>query len=209
MDSHSPQHPSPILNEYGPKGDHPGQDIGDPAPTITPIEHTPIHSQASAGLSTPSPLRMIASFSPIFIDRFPDSNEHYTTDYHHHHHRHHHGGIDANDLAKVEGRVEMYGGDDVRDPPLQRVDSVRSFLASLRSSRASIPVAEASGRSSISTESKVEALPDPLLVTWDSPDDKENPQNWSAAYKWFLTLVCVLSTVNVCVVVATLCRTTV
>lgn len=35
------------------------------------------------------------------------------------------------------------------------------------------------------------------LVTWDSADDSANPQNWSKRYKWVLTAVCCLITVNV------------
>ncbi|KAF7969482.1 hypothetical protein HWV62_27281 [Athelia sp. TMB] len=35
------------------------------------------------------------------------------------------------------------------------------------------------------------------LVTWDGPADPANPQNWSRRYKWCITLVCCLMTVNV------------
>lgn len=32
------------------------------------------------------------------------------------------------------------------------------------------------------------------IVTWDGPDDPENPKNWSYAYKWWVTIiVCILS----------------
>jgi hypothetical protein len=32
------------------------------------------------------------------------------------------------------------------------------------------------------------------VVTWDGPDDPENPKNWSYAYKWWVTaIVCILS----------------
>ena len=32
------------------------------------------------------------------------------------------------------------------------------------------------------------------FVTWDGPDDPENPKNWSHAYKWWITIImCVLS----------------
>jgi len=32
------------------------------------------------------------------------------------------------------------------------------------------------------------------FVTWDGPDDPENPKNWSYAYKWWITIIiCVLS----------------
>jgi hypothetical protein len=32
------------------------------------------------------------------------------------------------------------------------------------------------------------------FVTWDGPDDPENPKNWSYAYKWWITIImCILS----------------
>ena len=40
---------------------------------------------------------------------------------------------------------------------------------------------------------------DPNLVEWDGPGDPENPQNWSVRYKWFMTIVIIVMTVNVCV----------
>ncbi len=79
--------------------------------------------------------------------------------------------------SRGEEEIERYGGDDPRDPPLK--------------SPGVVSVA-------------VPALPteDPNRVTWDGPDDPTNPQNWSRGYKWFLTLVCIIMTVNVYV---TLC----
>ncbi|KAI0050323.1 MFS polyamine transporter [Auriscalpium vulgare] len=37
-------------------------------------------------------------------------------------------------------------------------------------------------------------VPDPNLVTWDGPNDPENPQNWSKGYKWVLTVIVSLLT---------------
>ena len=32
------------------------------------------------------------------------------------------------------------------------------------------------------------------FVTWDGPNDPENPKNWSYAYKWWITIImCILS----------------
>jgi len=32
------------------------------------------------------------------------------------------------------------------------------------------------------------------FVTWDGLDDPENPKNWSYAYKWWITIImCILS----------------
>jgi hypothetical protein len=38
---------------------------------------------------------------------------------------------------------------------------------------------------------------DPNVVTWDSPNDPSNPQNWSISYKWLLTATCTAMTLNV------------
>jgi len=38
---------------------------------------------------------------------------------------------------------------------------------------------------------------DPNLVTWEGPNDPDNPQNWSFWYKWWLTAVCTAMTLNV------------
>ncbi|PPQ75171.1 hypothetical protein CVT26_008701 [Gymnopilus dilepis] len=35
------------------------------------------------------------------------------------------------------------------------------------------------------------------MVTWDGPDDPENPQNWSIRRKWFITILTIVMTVNV------------
>jgi hypothetical protein len=35
------------------------------------------------------------------------------------------------------------------------------------------------------------------VITWDGPDDPDNPKNWSYSYKWFVTLICSLLTLNV------------
>ena len=40
------------------------------------------------------------------------------------------------------------------------------------------------------------------LVQWDGPNDPENPQNWSARRKWLITIVAVITTVNVCVLIS-------
>ncbi|KAL0959062.1 hypothetical protein HGRIS_014362 [Hohenbuehelia grisea] len=51
---------------------------------------------------------------------------------------------------------------------------------------------------SISSKSAfTEASIDPNLVEWDGPHDPENPYNWSKTWKWALTGVCILSTLNV------------
>jgi hypothetical protein len=73
------------------------------------------------------------------------------------------------EILDDEARVEKYGGDDVREPPPKSLNGT------------SLPAV------------------DPLLVTWDSPQDPENPQNWSYAYKWMLTILIGLITFEVCV----------
>jgi DHA1 family multidrug resistance protein-like MFS transporter len=76
------------------------------------------------------------------------------------------------ELRRDEARIEAYGADDPREPPL-------------KASPGSAPnMAEASAK-------------DANLVVWDGDNDAENPQNWSRSYKWFVTMVCSLMTVNV------------
>lgn len=50
-----------------------------------------------------------------------------------------------------------------------------------------------------STLSVTVEAPEPRAVTWDGDNDPNNPQNWSYSYKWFITLICGLLTLNVCV----------
>jgi len=38
---------------------------------------------------------------------------------------------------------------------------------------------------------------DPNMATWDTADDPTNPQNWTIEYKWLVTIVCLIMTVNV------------
>ncbi|CDO78123.1 hypothetical protein BN946_scf184725.g2 [Trametes cinnabarina] len=75
------------------------------------------------------------------------------------------------ELHREELRAEEYGGDDPLDP--------------LPKEGGTIPIPED------------EKIPDPYKVTWDGPEDPENPQNWSRARKWFITVLCLLMTVNV------------
>ncbi|KAF8649063.1 hypothetical protein AX16_006036 [Volvariella volvacea WC 439] len=110
--------------------------------------------------------------------------------HHHYPHQHPHA-LDDKELRRVESRVEMYGGDDVRDPPALRRSLSTKSKASRHSSTASAESEDEDG------ESSSPSTPDPNLVTWDGPNDPANPQNWSVSYKWFLTLVCAAMTINV------------
>ncbi|KAI0354077.1 MFS polyamine transporter [Trametes cingulata] len=75
------------------------------------------------------------------------------------------------ELHREELRAEEYGGDDPLDP--------------LPKEGGEIPIV------------KEQQKADPNKVTWDGPDDPENPQNWSRARRWFITVLCLLMTVNV------------
>ena len=35
------------------------------------------------------------------------------------------------------------------------------------------------------------------MISWDGPNDPDNPQNWSNSYKWLITVVCCLLTIDV------------
>jgi DHA1 family multidrug resistance protein-like MFS transporter len=50
------------------------------------------------------------------------------------------------------------------------------------------------------TPSTVEAIQDENLVTWDGPNDMNNPMNWSIGYKWVITLM--FGTMTFCVTFA-------
>jgi hypothetical protein len=41
----------------------------------------------------------------------------------------------------------------------------------------------------LKSEKSRRSIRDPNLVTWDGPDDKSNPKNWSTSRKWAATLV--------------------
>lgn len=74
------------------------------------------------------------------------------------------------ELARDERRFEEYGGDDPL-PPTPKTPAA--------------PI----------SEKPVDK--DANLVSWDGPDDPENPQNWSRFRKWVVTWTCVLLSINV------------
>jgi len=53
-----------------------------------------------------------------------------------------------------------------------------------RDSRSAVHDADASVEGTSPTPPTV-----PAFVTWDGPNDPQNPQNWSSAYKWWLTFI--------------------
>jgi len=74
-------------------------------------------------------------------------------------------------LQNEEKRIEKYGADDVREPnPKELKESIPKDLALDHS---------------------------PPYVGWDGPDDPSNPQNWTKSYRWALTVLCSIMTVNV------------
>ena len=80
-------------------------------------------------------------------------------------------------LEKIASRgeeyFERYGGDDIHEPP------PKEFLAG--------------GLSLVQSETTVDAN----MITWEGPNDLLNPQNWSIKYKWLVTVVCTIMTINV------------
>ncbi|KAJ7480336.1 MFS polyamine transporter [Mycena galericulata] len=75
------------------------------------------------------------------------------------------------EIAYDEEVIHRYGGDDPHDPPPK----------------------------SPGMEARPSTPPplDPEEITWDGPDDQDNPQNWTDSRKWLITLTCVVMTVNV------------
>jgi MFS transporter, DHA1 family, multidrug resistance protein len=75
--------------------------------------------------------------------------------------------------SRGEEHFERYGGDDIHEPP------PKGFLVG--------------GPKLVQSETTIDAN----MVTWDSPTDPSNPQNWSIKYKMLVTFVCTLITINV------------
>ena len=77
------------------------------------------------------------------------------------------------EIQRDEERLEDYGADDPEEPPEKRLDVVE--------------------------DKKVveKAEEDPNLVKWDGLHDPENPHTWSRAYRWWITFVVTLATLNV------------
>ena len=75
--------------------------------------------------------------------------------------------------SRGEEHFERYGGDDIHEPPPKEL----------------LP----GGPSLVQSETTV----DTNMVTWDGPNDPLNPQNWSIKYKWLVTVVCTIMTLNV------------
>ncbi|KAF7332513.1 MFS general substrate transporter [Mycena kentingensis (nom. inval.)] len=73
------------------------------------------------------------------------------------------------EIQRDEEDIHRYGGDDPQEP----------------AAKSPVPTAQ------------LPAVRDPEEIAWDGPDDPENPLNWSKARKWAITLICVVTTVNV------------
>ncbi|KAK2462832.1 hypothetical protein APHAL10511_005144 [Amanita phalloides] len=77
----------------------------------------------------------------------------------------------------IERDMEQYGGDSPKDP---------------------LPRSLASSSSSLSLKLPSGGLVKDLdLVSWDGADDPDNPQNWSNRYKWMMTMLVIVMTINV------------
>lgn len=77
------------------------------------------------------------------------------------------------EIAQDELEFEIYGGNDIHDPPSKEANSITP------------------------TPTFTEPAQDPNRVFWNGADDLENPQNWSVRRKWGITAVCIMMTVNV------------
>ncbi|KAI0051196.1 MFS polyamine transporter [Auriscalpium vulgare] len=84
-----------------------------------------------------------------------------------------------------EKRIERYGADDPAEPqPKDLHEEILPVSFALKSPKVVPPAPFAS------------QPVDPNQVTWDGPDDPLNPQNWSIRFKWWLTAVLSVMTVN-------------
>ena len=100
------------------------------------------------------------------------------------------------EISRDERDVQMYGGDAIRDPPLRSPDSLIRETVSEYHSEDGTAISEHRLESE-ARDVAADATADTNLVGWDGPDDPENPQNWSVKYKWIVTGICILMTVNV------------
>lgn len=91
----------------------------------------------------------------------------------------------AKEIKREDSAFATYGGDDPHEP------SPKELEGGPFEEEYSTPTNEGA---------------DPRIVGWDGPDDPDNPQNWSVSYKWLLTGVCSLLTVNVYVPLPVLLR---
>jgi len=93
----------------------------------------------------------------------------------------------SEEIAQDKERLSRYGGDDIEEPRPKAPPAA--------------PLQKPNGEKSQPSPSALfrQKTRDPNLVAWDGANDPANPQNWSVAYKWFLTLICMLLCVNVCV----------
>ena len=80
-------------------------------------------------------------------------------------------------ISRGEEESERYGGDDIHEPPLKSTP-----LGSIKTQGAIFPS---------------EQTIDVNMVTWDGPNDPTNPQNWTIRYKWVVTFIIIIMTVNV------------
>lgn len=94
------------------------------------------------------------------------------------------------EIAEDELRFEEYGGDDVRDPPAMLAKEIQRRSSQSGLGTHSPPSA---------TSTVVNDDPGARILTWDSPTDPGNPQNWTPRYKWLIIMLCSLMTVNVSV----------
>ena len=78
--------------------------------------------------------------------------------------------LSAETLSQGKNESAPYDGADVHEPPLA--------------------IQGASPLPSVQTI-------DPNMTTWDTTDDPTNPQNWTIEYKWLVTIVCLIMSVNV------------
>jgi hypothetical protein len=72
---------------------------------------------------------------------------------------------------------DRFGWDEPQDPPTLAEDDSPSTRAASPAPR--------------------ESAEDEKPISWDGPDDPENPHNWSARLRWFYTTVSILMTLNV------------
>jgi hypothetical protein len=94
----------------------------------------------------------------------------------------------------TEALLYYYYMDSQHSPTSTMLERPASSASDEPQSKIPIPDDDKELSSAEDASSQIEGASTREFVTWDGPDDPENPKNWSYAYKWWVTIImCILS----------------
>lgn len=146
-------------------------------PKFAAIKSSGAASRRSDGSRPTTPELSRTTSAGFYLD---DHASYHGNGYHDHHEKpNEDDSSDETDLSKEE----LGETNDLEKGDTEEIESeVRDGIEDQRD-------LEAGPRLTKSKSGKSARDRDPNLVTWDGPDDKENPKNWSTRRKWAATLV--------------------